>query len=95
MKKEKRRIVNFDELSSVWQQEAIDILGRKHAEKSSYLEPIPGISPRDKYLIDLSECIAVTPADNDGANGVISISKNSAMLLRIDDKFESADVWYI
>ena len=91
MRKEKRKIVSFFDLSPVWQKNAVDNLGEEEAMQTSYLEPLPEATP----LINLSECIAVTPADKDGANGVISISKNSAMLLRIDDKFESADVWYI
>jgi len=95
MRKEKRKIVSFYELGPGWQKKAVDNLGEEEAMQTSYLEPLPEATPMKHRLTNLSECIAVTPADNDGANGVISISKNSAMLLRIDDKFESADVWYI
>ena len=95
MRKEKRKIVSFFELSPVWQQEAIENLG-ECAEEAYYLEPFAGTSPKEKYLTDLTECIRVdNPEDANGANGVISISNICAMMLRIDENFESADVWYI
>ena len=96
MFKEKRSIVNFFELSPVWQKKAIENLGKECAEEASYLEPFAGTSPKEKCLTDLTECIRVDePKDEEGANAVISISNNCAMLLRIDENFESAMVWFV
>ena len=96
MRKEKRKIVNFFELSPVWQQEAIKNLGKECAEEAYYLEPYPWYKPEEKVLTDLTECIRVNnPEDADGANGVISMTNSCAMMLRIDEDLESAMVWFV
>ena len=96
MFKERRRIVTFYQLSPVWQKKAIENLGKECAEEAYYLEPYPWYTPEEKVLTDLTECIRVdNPEDADGANGVISINNSCAMMLRIDENFESAMVWFV
>ena len=94
MFKERRRIVTFYHLGPEWQKKAIENLGEE-AMQTSYIEPYPWTTPQEKVLMDLSQCIAVTPKDADGANAVISISNTCAMMLRIDDDLESAMVWFV
>ena len=89
--KQTRNIINFYELSNEWQKEAISNLDGM-AEEQSYLEPLITCNPKEHVLWDLSECY---PVENEEYNATITISNNSAMLLNIDDTFETAEVWYV
>ena len=92
MTKETRVIINFWELSEEWQEEAISNLDKEIAEESRYLEPLDNQNPIEHVLWDLNECY---PVKNEEYNAVIGISNNSALTLKIDDKFESAEIWYL
>ena len=94
MRKEKRKIVRFFELSPVWQKKAIENL-EECAEEAYYLEPYPWYTPEEKVLTDLTKCIRVDDPNEEGANAVISIGNSCAMMLRIDENFESAMVWFV
>ena len=91
MEKQTRNIINFYELSEKWQAEAIRNLDDL-AKETSYLEPPDSYNPKEHVLWDLSECF---PVKNEEYNATITISNNSAMLLNIDDTFETAEVWYV
>ena len=91
MRKLNRNIVNYYELDDKWQAEANSNLG-EYAEENYYLEPLKSQTPKKHVLYDLSTC---TPVKNENHNAVIGISNNSAMLLQIDDNFETAKVWYV
>lgn len=87
-----RPIINYYELSEAWQAEARRNLDDQ-AEEASYLEPLEGQTPDKHVLWDLVDCIrAKTFYEGRAYNAVIGISNNSAMLLDIDDSFESAFV---
>ena len=86
-----RPIINYFELSEDWQAEARRNL--EDYEEHSYLEPLETQNPTEHILWDLSECMkAETVYEGRTYNAVIGISNNSAMLLDIDDSFESAFV---
>ena len=90
METTKRDIVTFYELSEEWQKEAISNLD-KYAEENHYLEPEGAYDP-DIVLWDLNECMAQNGSHNGfDFNAVIGISNNTAMLLNIDDSFESCE----
>ncbi len=91
LKYKKADIVNFYELSEEWQKEAISNLG-DDAEFNYYLYPDEDSSPEKHILRDLSECM---PIDEGDFNACIGISNNSAMLLGIDDNFESCKYKFV
>ena len=91
-RKLKRNIVSYWELEDNWQSEACSNLDEL-AEEAMYLEPLKSQRPSKHVLYDLTECMPVR--DNDDYNAYIGISNNSAMLLKIDDTFESAVIWYV
>ena len=86
-----RNIISYYELSEAWQREAQSNLDSE-AENHSYLEPLENTSPVKHILWDLSECMSLEPNTNGGYNASIPISNNSAMLLKIDDNYETADI---
>ena len=87
-----RPIINYYELSEDWQAEARRNLDDQ-AEEASYLEPLEGQTPEEHILWDLTDCMrAETIYEGRTYNAVIGISNNSAMLLDVDDSFESAFV---
>jgi hypothetical protein len=89
---ETRAIINFFELSEKWQREAISNLD-KFAKENMYLEPLPDTCPEKHILWDLSEAMKQTgEVDGFKYNAVIGISNNSAMLLNINDTFETATI---
>jgi len=83
-------IVNFYELSEGWQQEAISNLD-EYAQENSYLEPDCEYDP-NIVLWDLNECMRQN-GEHEGFqyNGVIGISNNTAMLLNVNDDFDSCE----
>ena len=89
---ETRNIINFYELDEKWQVEAISNLG-EIAEENHYLEPDETATPEKHILWDLNECM-LHKGTHDGFqyNAVIGISNNSAMLLNIDNAFETATI---
>lgn len=94
MKREKRNIVSFYELSKEWQKEAIRNLDEE-AEETMYLEPTREYNP-NYVLWDLSTCMRQNGnIDGFEYNAVIGISNNSAMLLNIDNSFEVATIVFV
>ncbi len=90
MKTQTANIINFFELSEAWQQEAISNLD-EYAEESHYLEPSCEYDP-NIVLWDLNECMPQKGSHNGFEyNAVIGISNNTAMLLSVDDSFESCE----
>jgi len=86
-----RNIVSFFELSDEWQREAISNLDDQ-AEDASYLEPMDGQTPDKNPLYDLTECMRV---DGEEYHGVIGISNNTALAVKLSDDGTQAEVWYI
>ena len=92
----KKNIINFYELDEKWQAEAISNLDGM-AMETSYLEPEEDQEPEKHILWDLSECMPYDGTTEDGFvyNASIGISNNSAMLLDIDDTFETAKIKFV
>ena len=88
----KRNIIGFYELDKKWQKEAKRNLD-EFAEETMYLKPLSRHTPEKYILWDLSECMKYE-GEHEGFkyNAVINISNNSAMLLDIDDTFETAKI---
>jgi len=94
MKIETANIISFYELSEEWQAEAISNLD-EYAQENHYLEPDCEYDP-DIVLWDLSECMRASDMhEGFEYNGTIGISNNSAMLLNIDDSFETCQYIYV
>ena len=94
MKSKKRNIVNYYELSEEWQNEATSNLD-EDAQESYYLEPEGKYDP-NIVLWDLSDCMPSNGVHNGFKyNAVIGISNNSAMLLNIDDSFETCEYIFV
>lgn len=102
MKTETRAIINYFELSEAWQEEAKSNLD-EYAEEASYLEPEEDYDP-NVVLWDLENCISnyetsgtVHTANHEGFryNATIGISNNSAMLLRVSDDGEEAEIIFV
>ena len=91
----KRAIINFCELSDLWQEEAISNLG-EYAEETMYLEPEEDSNPREHILWDLSEAMRGS-GSHEGFeyNATIGISNNSAMLLNVNDSGEEAEIKFV
>ena len=90
METTKRNIVTFYELSSEWQVEATSNLD-EYAEENYYLEPEGAYDP-NIVLWDLNECMRQDGSHNGfDYNAVIGISNNTAMLLNVDNSFESCE----
>lgn len=90
----KRKIVSFYELPLKWQREAVRNLGEELAEETQYLEPLSKQSPKNHILWDLSQCEWLKN-DPDGFNAYITVSNNSAMMLKIDSNFETAVIKFV
>ena len=86
-----RHVVNFFELSPEWQEVAISNNDTDY-EDISYLEPLKSHNPRKHILWDLSECMRV---DDPHMDGVIGISNNSALAVKLSDCGEIATIWNI
>lgn len=95
MKTETANIINFFELSPEWQKEAISNLD-EYAEEALYLEPKDGTNPVEHVLWDLNEAMR-QPGVHEGFkfDAVITISNNSAMLLKISDDGDEAEYIYV
>ena len=90
MKPTEANIINFYELSEAWQAEAVSNLD-EYAEENHYLEPTCEYDT-NIVLWDLNECIAQSGSHNGFEyNCVIGISNNTAMLLNVDDNFETCE----
>jgi len=87
----KADIVNFYELPIEWQQEAISNLDEL-AEETMYIMPSEDSNPDKHILWDLSECMITNESE---FNAFIGISNNSAMLLNIDDNFETCKYKFV
>ena len=91
METTKANIISYYELSEAWQAEARSNLGDCWAEENHYLEPTCEYDP-DIVLWDLNECMRQSGSHNGFEyNGVIGISNNTAMLLNVDDSFETCE----
>ena len=90
----KREIINFYELAPKWQKEAVKNLGQELAEETQYLQPWSKQTPKKHILWDLSECMPIKNHP-DGFNAYITISNNSALLLKIDNNMETAVIKFI
>lgn len=94
MEIKKANIVNFYELSPEWQKEAISNLN-EYAQDEMYLEPETEYNP-NKTLWDLSEAMLQKGNYNGFEyNAVIGISNNTAMLLNINDSFETCEYIFV
>ena len=92
---EKRAIINFYELSEVWQAEAKSNLD-EYAEETMYLEPEEGLNPVDHVLWDLNECMVASGTyEGFEYNATIGISNNSAMLLNVSDDGEEDEIKFV
>ena len=90
-----RAILNYFELSEAWQLEADRNL-EDAATEARYLEPLESQTPDKHILWDLETCMPCnTEHEGRTFNAAITISNNSAMLLDIDDSFESAFVIFV
>ena len=96
MKTTRRNIVSFYELSENWQAEAVRNLD-DYAYKASYFEPLDDTNPTEHVLWDLEECILHNPYDGHfhRIDGVIAISNNSAMAVKLSDDGTQAVTWYM
>jgi len=88
----RRNVVSFYELSPEWQIEARSNLD-DYAEEYSYFEPLDNDIPSKHILWDLSECMRVPKGER--YNGVIGISNNSAMAVKMSDCGTQAVTWYL
>lgn len=87
-----RQLINFWELSEEWQAEAVSNHSSvEDAEQVTYFEPEDDQNPTDHILWDLSECMRV---DGQPFDGVIGISNNSAMAVKLIDD-ETARTWFL
>ena len=85
-----REIVNYYELPEAWQTEARS--NNDDYEDISYLMPEEDKNPKEHILWDLSECMRV---ENDEYDGVIGISNNSAMAVKLSDCGTEATTWFL
>ena len=85
-----RHIINYHELSPAWQAEARS--NSDDYENISYLEPRKDHNPKEHILWDLSECMRV---DDPNMDGVIGISNNSAMAVKLSADGDVAWVWFL
>lgn len=91
MKTFTRELVSFYELSEAWQAEARSNLDEE-AEETSYLMPEEDQEPGNHVLWDLSTCMRVEHQEYDG---VIGISNNSALAVKLSDCGTEATCWYL
>ena len=91
----KKAIINFYELSDLWQEEAISNLG-EYAEETMYLEPDEDSNPKEHVLWDLNEAMRGS-GTHEGFkyNATIGISNNSAMLLNVSDSGDEAEIKFV
>ena len=97
MKTTRRNIVQFCELSTEWQAEALSNLDDE-AYSASYFEPLDSCDPEKHVLWDLNECMS-TNHPYDGhfhrIDGVIGISNNSAMAVKLSNCGTQAVTWFL
>ena len=91
MKTFTREIVSYWELPEEWQKEAKSNLDSQ-AEDSSFLMPLDSQNPKEHILWDLSECMRT---ESDEMDGVIPISNNSALAVKISEEGTKATCWYL
>ena len=89
----RRNIVSFYELSDEWQTEALGNLDDL-AYDASYFEPLDTCVPGEHILWDLTEC-RVASLPNQRYDGVISISNNSAMAVKLSNCTTQAVTWFL
>lgn len=86
-----REIVDFQMLSKEWQKEARSNLGDE-AENAQYLRPKDDQIPSEHILWDLTECML---SEDPEIDGVISISNNSALAVKLSDDGDQATCWFL
>lgn len=91
MKSEHRNLVNYFELSNDWQAIARSN-NEDDYEDVTYIEPLPDQIPAKHILYDLNECIRVDDPDYDG---IISISNNSAIGVKLINNNEACIMTYL
>ena len=91
IKTKTRQIVNYFELSPEWQKVADSNLD-EYAEDTQYFMPEDDDDPEKHILWDLSNCMRTSHPDYDG---VIGISNNSAMAVKLSECGESAETRFI
>ena len=91
MKCETRNIVSFWELSEAWQKEARDN-NNEQAEEIWYIEPRENQTPRKHVLHDLSTCMRV---DDPRFDGVIGVSNNAAIGVKLSDCGDTAEITHL
>jgi len=93
MNSETRNIVNYYELTSDWQDEALSNLGAKQALEALYLEPLEDQNPFQHVLYDLTEAMRMPSGSK--YHAVIGISNCLALGLVFDDTMEQVTVSYL
>ncbi len=91
VKKTERQIVSYFELPEEWRKEADSNLD-ECAEESQYFMPEDDDDPAKHILWDLSECMRV---DHEEYDGIIGISNNSAMAVKLSDCGDGATTWML
>jgi len=91
MNKITRQIVSYFELPEEWQKEA-DRNRDECAEETRYFMPEDDEDPEKNILWDLSRCMRV---DHDEYDGVIGISNNSGMAVKLSDCGDGATTWML
>jgi len=86
-----RPVVHYCDLSEAWQAVADSNLDDL-AEETLYLEPEETDDPEKHILWDMSECMRVASGEMDG---VIGISNNSSMAVKLSDCGETAYTWIL
>ncbi len=88
-------IISYYELSDEWQTEAKINLD-EYAKETMYLEPDESANPNEHVLWSLNECMRIQ-GEHKGFtyHGVITISNNSAMLVKISDDGETANYIFV
>lgn len=90
----KSNVVNFYELSEEWQAEAIRNLDDE-AQEAMYIEPSADKNPKEHVLYDLNEAMrAIGEHEGFSYNATITISNNSAMLLKFNDDMSEVEYIY-
>ena len=86
-----RKLVNFFELPEGWQKEAISNNGDL-AKEIVYIKPLKSQTPSKHALLDLSECMR---CDDERFDGIIGISNNSAIGVKLSIDLDKAELTYL
>ena len=91
METKRSRLISFYELSEEWQKEAISN-NDEYAQEAMYFEPEDNMNPNEHVLWDLNECMRQPGKYKDFEyDGVIGISNNTAMLVKLLDDGEEVE----